>query len=68
MCEHFARQSTRLRAAGQPIGGNDLWIACHALAEGATLVTNDTGEFSRVVGLLIENWVESGPEGTSPAR
>lgn len=58
ICERYAEESTRLRAAGTPIGGNDLWIACHALAEGATLVTNDIGEFERVAGLHIENWVE----------
>ena len=57
ICEHYAEQATRLRAAGTPIGGNDLWIASHALAEGATLVTNDVGEFERVAGLNVENWV-----------
>ena len=56
LCEHYAMQSTRLKAAGTPIGGNDLWIACHALAEGATLVTNDAREFGRVVGLAVDNW------------
>ena len=59
ICEHYAAQSTRLRAAGTPIGGNDLWIACHALAQEATLVTNNMGEFGRVEGLLLANWVEA---------
>jgi tRNA(fMet)-specific endonuclease VapC len=54
---HYAAQATRLRAAGTPIGGNDLWIASHALAESATLVTNDMGEFGRIHGLVLENWV-----------
>ena len=45
VCEHYAVQSTRLRATGTTTGGNVLWIACHALAEAATLVTNDAGEF-----------------------
>lgn len=35
---------------------HDLWIACHALACGAILVTNNVREFERVVGLKIENW------------
>ncbi len=62
VCRHYAEQATRLKAAGTPIGANDLWIASHALAEGATLVTNDTGEFSRITGLVIENWaVPLGP-------
>lgn len=30
ICEHCAVQFTRLRAAGTPIGANDLWIASHA--------------------------------------
>ncbi|WP_292454516.1 type II toxin-antitoxin system VapC family toxin [Methylibium sp.] len=58
MCEHYAAQFVRLKHAGTPIGANDLWIACHALAEKATLVTNDVGEFSRIDELTIENWVQ----------
>ena len=46
-----------LEAAGQPIGMNDLLIASHALALGLTLVTDNTGEFSRVRGLKVENWL-----------
>ena len=57
LCEHFAEQSVRLKAAGTPIGSNDLWIACHALAEAAVLVTNNESEFNRVAGLTVENWV-----------
>jgi tRNA(fMet)-specific endonuclease VapC len=57
ICRHYADQFTRLRAAGTRIGANDLWIACHALAEGATVVTHNVREFERVVGLSIENWV-----------
>jgi tRNA(fMet)-specific endonuclease VapC len=56
MCEHYAVQSTRLKAAGKPIGGNDLWIACHALSLDATLVTNNEREFERIVGLRLANW------------
>ena len=57
LCEHFAEQSVRLKAAGTPIGSNDLWIACHALAEAAVLVTNNESELNRVAGLTVENWV-----------
>ena len=59
ICRHYAEQATRLKAAGTPIGANDLWIACHALAEDATLVTHNTREFNRVAGLRIEDWVSS---------
>jgi tRNA(fMet)-specific endonuclease VapC len=56
LCEHYAVQFSRLKAMGTPIGANDLWIACHALAERAVVVTNNTDEFARVSGLHIENW------------
>ena len=58
ICQHYALEFTRLRAAGTPIGANDLWIACHALADDCTLVTNNLGELERVQGLKLENWVE----------
>jgi len=57
VCEHYAVQFTQLRSVGTPIGANDLWIACHALAEDCTLVTNNLREFERVAGLTLENWV-----------
>lgn len=46
-----------LEAAGKPIGPNDLLIAAHACAAGAILVTDNAGEFSRVRGLRVENWI-----------
>lgn len=62
ICRHYAEQFTRLKDAGTPIGANDLWIACHALADDATLVTHNTREFDRVDGLRVEDWVV--PVGT----
>ena len=56
IAKHYARIRADLEKRGMAIGGNDLWIAATALAHGATLVTNNTGEFSRVPGLLIEDW------------
>ncbi|MGE6459265.1 PIN domain-containing protein [Klebsiella quasipneumoniae] len=46
-----------LRMAGTPIGPNDTAIAGHAIAAGAVLVTNNTREFERVPGLVLEDWV-----------
>ena len=46
-----------LEAAGKPIGGNDLLIAAHAYATGATIVTGNTDEFKRIRGLKVENWL-----------
>jgi tRNA(fMet)-specific endonuclease VapC len=47
----------RLEATGRQIGGNDLLIAAHAKATGATIVTANTSEFTRVRGLKVENWL-----------
>jgi tRNA(fMet)-specific endonuclease VapC len=46
-----------LEAAGKPIGPNDPFIAAHAYALGAVLVTANTGEFTRIRALRIENWL-----------
>ena len=52
----YARIRAALQQAGQPIGGMDLLIAAHALAEDSVLVTNNAREFERVPGLAIEVW------------
>lgn len=54
---HYARHFHALRQKGQTIGHMDLLIAAQALAENATLVTNNTREFERIEGLKLENWV-----------
>jgi tRNA(fMet)-specific endonuclease VapC len=46
-----------LEHAGKPIGSNDLLIAAHAYATGATIVTANIDEFKRVRGLDTENWL-----------
>ena len=46
-----------LEAAGTPIGGNDLLIAAHAKALGATIVTANSQEFRRVRDVKVENWL-----------
>jgi tRNA(fMet)-specific endonuclease VapC len=38
------------------IGSKDLQIAAITLAHNLILVTHNTGEFKRVVGLTIEDW------------
>jgi tRNA(fMet)-specific endonuclease VapC len=48
---------SELEAAGKPIGSNDLLIAAHAYAVGATIVTANVDEFQRVRGLSVENWL-----------
>lgn len=48
---------SELEVAGRPIGANDLLIAAHACAVGATIVTANANEFKRVRGLSVENWL-----------
>lgn len=55
--EHYADIRNTLERAGTPIGPNDLLIASHARALGLTLVTDNVREFSRVQGLVVENWL-----------
>jgi tRNA(fMet)-specific endonuclease VapC len=50
----FARAD--LERAGLPIGPNNTFIAAIAVAHGLTLVTANTREFERVIGLALENW------------
>lgn len=57
ICQHYATQFQQLKQAGTPIGNHDLWIACHALAEQAVLVTHNVREFERIDGLKVEDWV-----------
>lgn len=61
-----ARQAAAIRAElesiGRTIGAYDLLIAGHARSLGATLVTNNVGELSRVADLRLENWTKpAGP-------
>ena len=48
----------KLEKNGMPIGPYDLLIAGLARSRAMTLVTNNTKEFERIVGLHLENWVE----------
>lgn len=50
--EVCARIRHHLESQGLPIGQ----IAAIALANGCALVTHNTAEFSRVPGLLLEDW------------
>ena len=55
----YAAIRHHLTRQGTPIGPNDLLIAAHALANNLTVVTANVGEFSRVPGLKVENWLRS---------
>lgn len=54
--QHYAQLRAALEKAGKPIGGMDMMIAAHAMAEDSVLVTNNAREFHRVPGLAVEEW------------
>lgn len=47
----------RLRKTGQIIGMEDILIAATALANQCTIVTANVDHFSRIQGLVVENWL-----------
>jgi tRNA(fMet)-specific endonuclease VapC len=53
----YGRIRSALEKKGRPIGSMDMLIAAHAKSIGAVVVTNNTKEFERVAGLIVENWV-----------
>ena len=57
---HYAQIRAALDRAGTPIGGMDLMIAAHALAEDSVVITNNAREFHRVPGLAVEAWMLEG--------
>jgi len=59
--EHYGLIRADLDRTGMAIGANDLLIAAIGRAHDLTVVTNNTGEFTRVVGLRVEDWQSAGP-------
>lgn len=53
---HYAQIRSALERQGKPVGGMDLMIAAHALAEDSVVITNNAREFHRVPGLAVEEW------------
>ncbi len=53
---HYGEIRSQLEQVGQPIGAMDLMIAAHARSLGATLITNNTSEFTRVDRLFAQDW------------
>jgi tRNA(fMet)-specific endonuclease VapC len=54
--DRAARVRFDLEKTGATIGPLDTLIAGTVLAHGATLVTHNTAEFSRIPGLQLEDW------------
>ncbi|MDO9484095.1 MAG: type II toxin-antitoxin system VapC family toxin [Hydrogenophaga sp.] len=53
---HYAQLRAALERAGKPVGGMDMLIAAHALAQDSVVITNNAREFHRVPGLAVEEW------------
>lgn len=53
--EH-SRLHSELKSSGQLIGTHDQWLAATCLTQNLTMVTANVREFSRVPGLIVENW------------
>ncbi len=53
---HYAAIRHDLESKGLGIGPMDTLIAAQALRLGATVITRNVAEFSRVSGLKVENW------------
>jgi tRNA(fMet)-specific endonuclease VapC len=54
--ERFGVVAAALSSRGQPIGVYDTLVAAQALSMELTVVTNNTRHFSRVPGVIVENW------------
>ena len=55
----YAEVRCSLESEGRPIGANDLLIAAHALEQDAVLVSGNVGEFRRVRGLEVQDWLQA---------
>ena len=53
--QYYGALKNHLRAKGQPIPENDIWIAATAKQYQLTLVTRD-GHFQAIEGLVVEQW------------
>lgn len=56
--EEYGRIKAELEKKGTPIGPMDTLIASHAKSRGLIIVTNNTREFNRVIGLTVEDWTQ----------
>jgi len=54
--EISAEIMANLRKSGEIIGHNDVLIAGIALENDFSIVTNNVNHFSRIDGLVVENW------------
>jgi tRNA(fMet)-specific endonuclease VapC len=53
----YGKVKAQLKSQGKLISDNDLLIGSHALSLKLPLITNNNKEYSRITGLVLENWV-----------
>ena len=54
----FGNLRAHLEKEGTPVGVLDVMIGAQGIANGLTVVTHNTRVFSRLPGIMIEDWVE----------
>ncbi|MCI6100984.1 MAG: type II toxin-antitoxin system VapC family toxin [Selenomonas sp.] len=54
----YGRIRADLEQQGRVIGANDMMIAATVMAANGILVTHNTREFSRIGGLVVEDWTQ----------
>ena len=57
-CESYGRIRQKLSEKGLVIGSNDMLIAATSIRYSAVLVTHNVREFSRIDGLVVEDWLK----------
>ncbi len=54
----FGQLRAQLAFSGTPIGAYDVMIAAQGVAGNHTVVTHNTKEFSRIPGIVLEDWTD----------
>ena len=54
----YGKEKARLRNVGKMISDLDLFIGCTAIENDLIMVTDNIGEFERISGIELENWVD----------
>ena len=54
----FGQLRARLAFSGTPIGAYDVMIAAQGVSRNLTVVTHNNKEFSRVPGIILEDWID----------
>lgn len=54
----YAKEKARLKRAGRTLDDFDLLIGATAISNNLILVTRNTSDFDRLIGIEIENWAK----------